>query len=302
MTKRTNSLGFVYEDVGGEVDKAIILLVMLVLGTTFGCLTVGDSARFNVSVVSTSSPVFEGDRIEITVRVENTGNGSGKKTISVTIPGVGSDSKSVSLGKGKSTNVNLYIETLRGHLGFYNASVQSDDDSDEEPVVVLTRESPSNMILGQNDLPSNYTLSRDETYASPEEISQQMAPNLATWRSWGFEEACIRTFESTVLGSTDQIVIHVYRFSLMDGARAVLDYRRDALQEDFWSDFRFPEMTETIGDESFALYWPESITWEEGYAVYFRRMNVYAYVEVSGGSLADAELHARVIESKINGE
>ena len=99
-------------------------------------------AFFQVSIDSTTSPV-EGDPLEVTARIENTGDQSDTQTVALDVPGLGSDSTNVSLEGGRSTTETLSVGTESGDNGTYTATVSTDDDEASTGVTVEEPTPPS---------------------------------------------------------------------------------------------------------------------------------------------------------------
>lgn len=117
-----------------------------------------DPAQFEVSIVSTNSPVVEGNTLEVTTQVENTGEEGATKTVELTIGDVERDAKAVELAGGESTTVTLSWQTEAGDAGDYAAKVESENDDDEEQVTITFKsplEATENLAekVRQLDLP-----------------------------------------------------------------------------------------------------------------------------------------------------
>jgi hypothetical protein len=119
-----------------------------------------ETAEFVVSLDSTNPPVVEGDVLEVTTTVENTGDTADTQEIVLTVNGVERDSRELTLDPGASFPVTLGWETGSGDAGSYEAAVVSEDDSDSTGVTVDERtggpafdvrfaEIPSSVELGQ---------------------------------------------------------------------------------------------------------------------------------------------------------
>lgn len=98
-------------------------------------VTVLEPASFGVQIVDTNSPVDEGETLEVTVEVANTGEATDTQTILIQSD-IGSDQTAVSLDGGETTTVVLTIQTEDGDVGVYTVTASSDDDSDSEFVRV----------------------------------------------------------------------------------------------------------------------------------------------------------------------
>lgn len=91
---------------------------------------------FQVAIDSTNSPVQEGDTLEVTATVTNTGDESDTQPIELHVGGAVRDATTVTLEAGGSQSVTLTWETESGDAGEHTATVASDTDSDERQVVV----------------------------------------------------------------------------------------------------------------------------------------------------------------------
>lgn len=119
-----------------------------------------EAPAFVVSIDSTNSPVVEGDVLEVTTIVENTGDTADTQEIALTVNGVERDSQELTLDPGASVSVTLGWETGSGDAGSYEAAVGSEDDNDSTDVTVDEQtddpafdvrfaEIPSSVQLGQ---------------------------------------------------------------------------------------------------------------------------------------------------------
>jgi len=162
------------------------------------------------------------------------------------------------------------------------------------PTGGLITKNPSEMTLTLGDLSSRYRLDFEQFINGPTNAAEQLTPNsVTTWQSWGFEVSCHRDFKSDVLIYTIDIWNFVDRYSSSAGAKSSYEYRYSVLSN------RLTSMTETIGDQSFAIYTPAGIL-PETYGVYFRKNNVFAGIVVERLDLADAVLYAHIVESRIS--
>lgn len=97
---------------------------------------VGEPATFAVSVDSTNSPVVEGESMEVTAIVENTGDAADTRVVELSINGTVRDSIPVTLNPGESRKVALLWATDDGDGGEYEAVVSSSADSVRSEVTV----------------------------------------------------------------------------------------------------------------------------------------------------------------------
>jgi len=98
-------------------------------GTATTELSVLEPANFTVDIESTNSPVVEGDDLQVTAIIENTGELNDTQTLQLDVPDLGSTDLSVSLDSGESSSETFSINTSSGDTGDYTAQVVSDDDT-----------------------------------------------------------------------------------------------------------------------------------------------------------------------------
>ncbi|MFP4608754.1 MAG: CARDB domain-containing protein, partial [Candidatus Aenigmatarchaeota archaeon] len=79
----------------------------------------------------------EGQNVEVTATIENTGQQSGTQTVEMTSD-LGSDSTSITLNAGNSTTETFTTGTSKGDAGSYTATVSSANESDSDTFEVLT--------------------------------------------------------------------------------------------------------------------------------------------------------------------
>lgn len=106
-------------------------------GSDSAAVNVLEPASFDVSIASTTSPVTDGDPLEVDAQVTNTGSETGTQTGSLSAGSTQLDTTEVALAPGESRTV-----TLVGHpdalaSGEYTATVASDDDAATAAVTVL---------------------------------------------------------------------------------------------------------------------------------------------------------------------
>jgi len=95
-----------------------------------------EEAALRVRIDSTTSPVTEGDRLAVSVTVENTGGDARGGEVTLAIDGETVDARGVELPGGGSTSLTLSWGTETGDAGEYTATVESEDDSDAAGVTV----------------------------------------------------------------------------------------------------------------------------------------------------------------------
>ncbi|MDZ7688553.1 MAG: CARDB domain-containing protein [Halobacteriales archaeon] len=106
-------------------------------------VTVKQGELFNVNVTGTNSPVIEGETLEVTANVTNTGDEEGTQEVNLTDTGFSSeqqDEAELTLGPGESNDsVVLEWQTEVGDVGTGDVTVFSENDSDLENVTVGRR-------------------------------------------------------------------------------------------------------------------------------------------------------------------
>jgi hypothetical protein len=100
-------------------------------------LTVLRPATFELEILDTNSPVDEGQPLNITAEVANTGDLPGEQQIKFAAPRLGNTSASVDLPARNSARVELSIPTGDGDAGVYTGSVSSANDTTSTSVKVL---------------------------------------------------------------------------------------------------------------------------------------------------------------------
>jgi acyl-CoA hydrolase len=101
-----------------------------------------DPAAFDVGISDTTSPVTEGEPLQVEATVENVGDESDTQTVGLSVDGLGSDDATVSLSGGESTTATFTLETRDGDAGSYTATVASDDDTASSTVEVEAEAGP----------------------------------------------------------------------------------------------------------------------------------------------------------------
>jgi PGF-CTERM protein len=115
----------------------VALLAVGVAGFTLaGSVGAQTASNFAVTIDSTNSPVQEGEILEVTATVENTGDYSDTQDITLTVGGKQRDMTQVALDPGEKRTVTLDWATSSGDAGEYTANVSSDDDFDTTAVSV----------------------------------------------------------------------------------------------------------------------------------------------------------------------
>jgi hypothetical protein len=97
---------------------------------------VGGDEEFVVDTVETNAPLVEGKTLEVTVSVENVGDAEGTQTLTAEVPDLGSVSTTVTLSDGESTEETLTIGTDIGDAGEHTLTVETENQSMQEPVTL----------------------------------------------------------------------------------------------------------------------------------------------------------------------
>jgi len=104
-------------------------------------------ASFDVAIDSTTSAVTEGDTLDVTALVNNTGDQAGTQTVALSINGTERANETVTLGPGENATVTLSWTTGAGDAGTYTASVASANDSASTAVRVRNDTGPTNPTM-----------------------------------------------------------------------------------------------------------------------------------------------------------
>jgi PGF-pre-PGF domain-containing protein len=116
-----------WTEVGGSVDPETNRVAANI--TTTGRFRVAPLGRtlgnFTPTVESTSSPVTEGETLNVTATVENVGGSAGEETVTLEVDGAQVDQETVSLDSGANTTVTLEWETEAGDGGAHSVAVRT---------------------------------------------------------------------------------------------------------------------------------------------------------------------------------
>jgi hypothetical protein len=104
-------------------------------------MTVLQDASFATNITGTNAPVDQGDDLEVTFEVQNTGDATDTQSVSVVAGGT--NSTNVTLDANRSTTETLTVGTRGSRVGQRRTSnlsvtVSSDDDSDVKDVDIIT--------------------------------------------------------------------------------------------------------------------------------------------------------------------
>jgi PGF-CTERM protein len=108
-----------------------------------------EPANFSVVIASTNSPVEEGETLNVSVNVTNTGDLEGTQTITLSADGSGISSKSVTLGGGESRSVTLSWTPVSGDAGSYTVTLASANDSASTAVTIESTDETETVAPGQ---------------------------------------------------------------------------------------------------------------------------------------------------------
>ena len=87
-----------------------------------------EDAKFDIDIVGNTSPVAEGNTLELAVKVENVGEKPGEADVSLAVAGQERDTTTVNLDAGDSRPAVLRWETTQGDDGEFIALVETQDD------------------------------------------------------------------------------------------------------------------------------------------------------------------------------
>jgi len=127
----SNMLGFDFTDTWETVTNPDDYPIL-----TWQTQTGSSPANFEVSIDSTNSPVPEGDTLQITATVTNTGGQQDTQDITGTASGLGSVTRTVMLDGDESRTETVSIPTSQGDAGSFTITVSSDDDTATTTVTV----------------------------------------------------------------------------------------------------------------------------------------------------------------------
>ena len=103
---------------------------------------------FNVSIEDTNGPVTEGEPLNVTVDITNTGEIEGTQSVTLDVGDLGDVGTEVSLDSGNATSETFTLETGETDAGTYEATVASDDDDDRVDITVQTDDGMDSLALG----------------------------------------------------------------------------------------------------------------------------------------------------------
>jgi len=118
---------------------------------------------FEVANVSTNSPVTEGDALDVTATIENTGDKQGTQTVTLDVGTLGTNSTQVTLRGGANTTETFTVGTSAGDNGTYTAMVSSENDSASQQVTV-TAPDTSGMTVAVQPTEERVTVGQTTTF------------------------------------------------------------------------------------------------------------------------------------------
>ncbi|MFC4438871.1 MULTISPECIES: DUF7282 domain-containing protein [Natrialbaceae] len=101
-----------------------------------GELDPSEPATFAVSITETNSPVERGEPLEVAADLANVGDEDGTQEIALAVGGTEVDSTTLSLEPDASASATLVADTADLEPGEYTATVSSEDDAAETPIVI----------------------------------------------------------------------------------------------------------------------------------------------------------------------
>ncbi len=136
-TWRNDSAG--WTDLGGTNDPGTNTVRTTITGfSVFAVLGDPPTPEYAVTITDTNSPINEGRTLNVTTRLENTGNESGPLNVTLTVDGVQRDLRSPNLTVGETRTLNLSWDTGLNDGGNYTATAASPNGTDSTSVTVNT--------------------------------------------------------------------------------------------------------------------------------------------------------------------
>jgi subtilisin family serine protease len=142
-------------------------------------VTVEAPANFSVNVTGTTSPVLEGETLDVDAEITNVGDRNDTQTINLTTDATQRDSTTIALNASESRNVTLSWPTGSDDAGDYTATVASENQSDSSTVTV---QEPANFSVSIDSTNSPVTeggnLTVDATINNTGDVSDTQEVNL----------------------------------------------------------------------------------------------------------------------------
>jgi len=136
----TSDLGLSVDALGTEAGESYDVSETTGASVTVESEQEPEPANFAVGITDTNSPVVEGDSIEVTALIENTGETEATRDIELDVGELGTDSVSVTLDGDEKTTKTLNVETEAGDAGEYTARMSTGDDTDSTTVSATERD------------------------------------------------------------------------------------------------------------------------------------------------------------------
>jgi hypothetical protein len=183
----------------GSTDTPAVNTTVASADDTAGAnVTVLAPAVFTVDIVETTTPA-EGETLNVTVGIENTGAVEGTQTVTLDVGALGTDSTSVTLDGGGSTTLTLGVGTDTGDAGAYTATVSSANATTSANVTVLT---PAQFVVSNLTAPAETTVGASITVsATVTNIGETDGPQTVAFRFDG-QTVANRTVSLTPDAST----------------------------------------------------------------------------------------------------
>jgi len=91
---------------------------------------------FEISILEMNTPINEGDLMEVSVEIENTGGVADEQVVEMNSE-IGNDTKTISLNPGETKTVDLGIETSIDDAGEYEITILTENDSKTGTVEIV---------------------------------------------------------------------------------------------------------------------------------------------------------------------
>lgn len=121
-------------------------------------IEVEESTELDLEITDTNDPVVEGESLEVTAEIENTGNTNVQETIELDAGSLGTDTETVDLDGGETTTTPLRVQTESGDAGEYMATVVSSHERTISFDVIEESTSDGDYEIIIDDAPSSATV------------------------------------------------------------------------------------------------------------------------------------------------
>lgn len=98
--------------------------------------TIPDAADFEITDLTTNSPVVAGETGQVTATVTNTGDETDSQTVDFEIPGLGNSPRRVTLDGGETTTETFSFSAQNMEKGDHTVEVTSENDSDSQQITI----------------------------------------------------------------------------------------------------------------------------------------------------------------------